>query len=138
VNLRLTTQSSNLYGIIGKYADESGNELMLTLEHAYASGVNSWSPKLARGKTYTCKRGVWTLESGLVVKTFQVMDVPDFQGSPVRDLLAAHPGNYNTSSKGCVCVGTYMGVGCILDSDIAFEKFKTLQAGCDAFTLLVS
>lgn len=139
MNLKLVTTSSQLYGIFGEYYPLSGGDrICVTLEHAYSDGA-SWVPKLARGKTYTCKRGVWTLESGMKVHTFQVMEVPNFQGAPVTDLLAAHPGNWNSSSKGCVCVGLSVNLGMkmILESDTAFNQFKELQKDVDTFALLV-
>jgi hypothetical protein len=140
MNLKLVTTSSHLYGIFGEYYPLSGGDrICVTLEHAYAEG-SIFVPKLARGKMYTCKRGVWTLESGRVVKTFQVMDVPDFQGAKVTDLLAGHPGNWNSSSKGCVCLGTDVNLGMkmILESDAAFDKFTELQKDVDTFELLVT
>lgn len=139
MNLKLITTSSQLYGIFGElYPLSGGDRLCITLEHAYAEGA-AWVPKLQRNRMYTCKRGVWTLESGMVVHTFQVMDVPDFQGSPVKDLLAAHPGNWNSSSKGCICVGleVNMGMKMIQDSLKAFENFQEIQKDVDTYTLSV-
>jgi hypothetical protein len=138
MNLTLVTDSAQLYGVFGRYLDPSGNQVCVTLEHAYLiNGV--WTPKLKRGLTYTCQRGVWTLDSGMVVKTFQVMDVPNFNGAPVTDLLAAHPGNFNSSSKGCICTGISVnpGIKMILDSDVAFKHFQDIQADVDSFQLTI-
>lgn len=115
----------------------------MTLEHAFVQPDGSYLPKLANG-IYTCRKGtgplpggLWKLDSGLIVDTFQVMDVPPFMGAPVTDLLI-HPGNYNTSSKGCICVGMKVGIGMIEDSVIAFNRLIALQAGLSEFTLTVS
>lgn len=146
MNLNLVTQSSQLYGIFSSYKDTNGNQLLVTLEHAFAEG-SIWVPKLARGQTYTCKRGtgplpggLWKLESGMVIDTFQVMDVPNFQGSPVTDLLAAHPGNWNRDSNGCICTGLSVNLGLkmIQYSEMAFKKFMELQGDNDTFQLSVS
>lgn len=138
MNLTLKTDSVQLYGVFGRYLKSNGEQLCVTLEHAYLiNGV--WRPKLQRGKIYTCERGVWTLESGRVVNTFQVMGVPNFNGTPVKDLLAGHPGNWNSSSKGCICTGVSVNIGMkmILDSDVAFKQFQDLQADVDTFQLNV-
>ncbi|CAM6004923.1 unnamed protein product [Sphagnum balticum] len=146
MNLKLVTTSSQLYGIFGEvYALSGGPRLWVSLEHAYADG-GAWVPKLARGKTYTCRRGtgplpggLWKLESGMVIDTFEVMDVPSFQGAPVSDLLAFHPGNFNNSSRGCACIGmtANLGMKMIQESDIAFNQFLDMQKGLGQYELTV-
>jgi uncharacterized protein DUF5675 len=143
MNLKLVTTKSALYGIEGEYYTEQGQLLCVTLQHAFPDGKGGFVSKILPGRSYICKRGqgpingLWKLECGMIIDTFQVMDVPAFQGARVTNILAAHPGNYNTDSNGCILVGDSIGVGCILDSRNAFKKFMDLQAGVNQFILVV-
>lgn len=103
----------------------------VTLEHAYPEN-GLFVPKLASGK-YVVKRHA---PNRLPYETFEIQGVPDFQGSPVSGILI-HVGNYNKDSEGCVLLGLHLGVGCILESKIAFEQFMETQSGLDEFNLEV-
>lgn len=135
MDIKLTRTAYNLYGVLGELRDESDTLICYTLEHAYAEG-DSFVPKLASG-TYTCQRGIHKLSNLNPFEAFEVMDVPWFQGAPVSGILF-HVGNYNKDSEGCVLLGMQRGVGCILESREAFEKFMSLQEGVDSFTLTVT
>lgn len=136
MNFTLSTNRSDLYGIFGKLTSEDGLLSLFSLEHAYKDG-SIFVPKLSRGKTYTCQRGTHQLTDGIPFETFEILGVPDFQGIPVTGILV-HPGNYNSSSHGCICVGMSLGVGCILESRHAFDAFMAIQEGIDTFLLTVS
>jgi len=134
MDITLTRKAANLYGIFGEITSPEGDVLARTLEHAYASD-DTFLAKLAPG-TYTCKRGVHKLSNLNPFEAFEVQNVPWFQGAPVTGILF-HVGNYNKDSEGCILLGTAKGVGCILDSRAAFDKFMALQVGVDEFTLTV-
>jgi hypothetical protein len=135
MNLKLNRTQCSLYGIFGVLYDENMNSIAVTLEHAYVVG-NAFVPKLAAG-TYTCKRGMHELKNGIQFQTFEIMNVPDFQGNPVTGILF-HVGNYNADSEGCILMGTTKLAGCIVDSGVAFTRFINMQKDVDEFTLTVS
>ena len=107
-----------------------------TLEHAYPND-GSYVPKLPRGATYTCVRGMHTLEhynGGKPFETFEITNVPGRTG------ILFHPGNTNKDSDGCVCTGmtlisdkTWM----IQRSQDAFSRFMSAMSGVDEFQLRV-
>lgn len=132
MNLKLVRGRAELYGIFGQLLDENGNVIAVTLEHAYSDG-DAFVPKVAVG-TYTCTRHA---PNRLPYETFEIQNVPNFQGQTVTGILI-HVGNYNKDSVGCVLVGEYFGVGCILESKVAFEKLMALQEGVESFTLVVT
>jgi Family of unknown function (DUF5675) len=143
MNLQLTRARSDMYGIFGVLCDETGATLCLTLEHAYQDTTDSSSiipdnyvPKLAVG-TYICKKGMHQLKNGIKFETFEVLGVPDFQGSPVTGILF-HIGNYNKDSEGCILLGSEIAAGCLVNSGVAFTSFASLQSDVDEFTLIVS
>lgn len=68
---------------------------------------------------------------------FQVMNVPDFMGMPVTDLLL-HNGSFpQVDSKGCELLGRFSNGAMILDSKDFMAKFMGLQAGVNQFKLTV-
>lgn len=135
MNLVLTRKKFLEDGIFGELCDENGNHVAVTLEHAFPDS-SEFVPKLAVG-TYTCRRGQHRLASMLEdFSTFEVMEVPDFQGKPVTGILF-HRGNYNRDSEGCVLVGALWAMDMITSSHEAFEQFLTLQNGVDEFNLVV-
>jgi hypothetical protein len=134
VDIKLTRKAAHLYGVLGELTTSEGVLVCVTLEHAYASG-DIFLAKLAPG-TYTCKRGVHKLSNLNPFEAFEVQNVPWFQGAPVSGILL-HKGNYNKDSEGCILLGSKVGLGCILDSGAAFDKFMALQDGVNEFTLEV-
>lgn len=114
-----------------------------TIEHAYPDYAGKWIPKLATG-TYKCIRGIHQLEDpkkpGELLppfETFEIMNVPQFQGQNVTGLLF-HIGNYNHDSHGCVLVGMGQNDVMVTNSAIAFnDHFMKAQEGCNEFTLVV-
>lgn len=135
MNCALVRTKWGLYGVFGELSALSGDPICVTGEHAYlCSNGLTYAPKLAAG-TYTCKR---RLSPKFGYDVFIVENVPDFQGSPVT-FLEIHRGNYcQTDSDGCILLASSLGVGCVLESQAAFDAFMVLQAGCDSFTLTVA
>ena len=136
-SLNTTDQRSD--GIFGQIVDDQGNVIAYTLEHAYPDGSGGWVPKLARGQTYTCQRSQHRLEGmSAPFITFQVMDVPDFQGASVTNILI-HWGNYDRDSEGCILVGAnevFDGTEeMVTNSKVTWEKLMSLQDGVDQFQL---
>jgi hypothetical protein len=133
VNLKLERMKYLKEGVFGHILDESGNQIAVTLEHSYVNGTTI-TAKVAPG-TYTCLRHT---PNRLPYETFELQNVPDFQGKPVTGILL-HIGNYNSDSDGCILLGTdiaYATSPVMIDnSKIAFEKFMELQAGVNSFTL---
>ncbi len=118
-------------GIFSELREPSGDLIAITLDHAYPDGLGAWVPKLVDG-TYVCKR---RLSPEFGYELFQIMDVPDCT------YIEIHIGNFQSDSKGCVCLG--MGLGkmgaqqMLTSSRAAFNKFMALQNGCDEFQLTV-
>jgi hypothetical protein len=135
MDIVLTRKAAHLYGIFGELTNEAGDVICVTLEHAYATQDNKYLPKVSTG-TYTCTRGIHKLSNLNPFSAFEVQKVPPFQGAPVSGILF-HKGNYNNDSEGCILLGSKVGLGCILDSADAFNKFMTLQDGVNQFTLKV-
>ena len=131
-------ENDGIYGIL-----TGDNFQCHVLSHAYDSGNGngSYIPKVAPG-TYTCKRSLHRLHGmDHDFETFEVMNVPDFQGKPVTGILF-HAGNYNKDSEGCFLLGKQVTFGpngghMITESKVTFEKFMALQAGVNTFTLTV-
>jgi len=132
MNLRLLRNKAVQNGVYGTLLDESGQEVAVTLEHAYLQTDGSYCAKIPKGE-YTCVRGQHALPSrpAVTFETFEITGVPGHTG------ILFHKGNYNTDSEGCVLLGSYMGPGCILESALAFAHFLDIQAGCDSFALVV-
>lgn len=132
MNLKLTRKSSGLYGIFGEIHTEMGEQIAVTLEHAYRGGASGgWVPKLPVGM-YTCKRGTHQPNPAKpAFETFEILNVPGHTG------ILFHKGNFNDDSEGCVLVGSELGQICILESEIAFGKFMQIQTGVDQYTLIV-
>ena len=111
---------------------DTGEQIAVTLEHAYVMADNSWGAKVAAG-TYVCQRHP---PNRLPYETFELQNVPDFQGQPVTGILI-HVGNYNRDSEGCILVGESCSAAMILSSTSAFNSFMGLQQGVDSFTLTI-
>lgn len=131
MNLILTRKISALNGIWGELHAEDGSLVAYTLEHSF-----DCLPKLAVG-TYVCVRGIHKLASRPdPFVTFEVKNVPDFQGKPVTGILF-HRGNWNEDSEGCILVGSSYANGMLSNSALALDEFLSLQDGVDSFNLVV-
>ena len=123
--------------------DDTGEEVMVTCEHAYPSGLPeyTWLPKVMPGK-YTCVRGTHQLAHGDPFETFEVTGVAGHSG------ILFHRGNWQDDSRGCLLCGEDFAQtehdaerpgpeDMVTNSRVAFESFMALQAGADVFTLTV-
>jgi hypothetical protein len=124
-------------GIFGRLLDESGGLVAHTLEHAYPDGKGNWLPKVA-ADIYTCLRHA---PNRLPYVTFELQNVPDFQGKPVSGILI-HVLNFNHESQGCIGLGESIsfiarGEEMLVNSKKAFEKFMALQKDVDSFNLVI-
>jgi hypothetical protein len=125
----LRRQSYNDWGIVSTLSDSSGNQLAVTLEHAYQADDGSWGPKIPPGQ-YRCEIGTHQLGSGGPQQLFQVMGVPGHTN------ILLHKGNFDKDSEGCVLLGESLGDKMVCNSGQAFDAFMALQAG-QPFTLTV-
>lgn len=118
-------------GIFGSLKYPSGDELAVTLEHAYLDGGDYW-PKLPDGK-YLCRR---RFSPKFKIELFEILDVPQ------HDFIEIHIGNYNKDSDGCVLVGRNIipvgNVQAISASRMAFEDLMEYLDGVTEFSLTVS
>jgi hypothetical protein len=136
MDLILTINDRNKEGIFGSIEDTDGNEVCVALQHAFQDDINNhYISKLAEG-TYVCTRGMHKLSNLIPFETFEVMNVPRFQGKSVTGILF-HPGNFNQDSDGCVLVGSERNGNMIMDSKATFKKFMDLQSDVDSFILTV-
>lgn len=135
MDIILTRTQNNPEGIFGNFTDENGNEICVTLEHAYDDGNGGWTAKIPDG-TYTCKRGQHQL-TGMAnpFETFEITNVPGHSN------ILIHMGNFDKDSEGCVLVGRAIagsGSSEMITSSVAtFNAFMQLQIGVDSFTLTV-
>lgn len=137
MNLRLKRSSFTGAGIFGVLLDEESNLVAYTLEHAYShdgGALGPWVPKVAPG-LYQCQRHA---PHRLLYETFELQNVPDFQGKKVTGILM-HVGNFNKDSDGCILVGLDISPDgqAVEHSTAAFQKLMGLQNGVDTFTLSV-
>lgn len=133
MNLLLQRLETNAEGVFGMLSDPEGNQVAVTLEHAFDVGLGngSYAPKIPSG-VYTCQRSQHRLENmDHDFTTFQVMDVPNHTN------ILFHWGNYNKDSNGCVLLGNERNGDMIMNSKITFNSFMALQKDVDQFTLTV-
>lgn len=138
MNITITRDEYRADGIFGFMTSDAGFTCY-TLEHAYDSGRGdgSFVPKVDAG-TYICKRHA---PNRLPYDTFELQDVPPFQGQPVTGVLI-HRGNYDKDSEGCILIGASIftasdGSQMITSSAPTFNKFMSLQSNIDEFTLTI-
>jgi hypothetical protein len=118
-------------GIFGVLLDDLGNQIAVTLEHAYVQADSSYQPKLGKGM-YQCMRGEHQLAGmSQPFETFEITGVPGH-----TDILF-HRGNYNADSAGCVLLGNAVSENMITNSKLAFYSFMVKLNGIDTFTLTV-
>ncbi len=118
-------------GIFGSLREPNGDELAVTLEHAYFDGAD-YCPKLPDGN-YLCRR---RFSPKFKIELFEILNVPQ------HDFIEFHVGNYNRDSDGCVLVGrTIIPVGniqAISASRFTFEDLMDFLDGINEFNLVVS
>ena len=141
MNLTLTRTAYRSDGIFGMLTKDDGTELAVTLEHAFpgTQAMAAFVPKVAAG-VYTCIRHA---PNRLPYVTFELQNVPDFQGKSVTGILI-HILNYNADSDGCVGVGRRIvpsdknpSEQMITSSENTFNMIMDLQRGVDEFQLTV-
>ncbi len=152
MNCKLIRTNYSEYGIFGELYNEHGVKIATTLEHSYSipikdldgggggggvgAGGGGYCAKVAIG-TYTCKRHA---PNRLPYETFELQNVPDFQGQPVSGILI-HIGNYNKDSIGCILLGKSRlktdRNEMILNSKEIFAEFMDLQKDVLEFTLTI-
>ena len=135
----LTRLHSLSDGIFSKF--EIAGRAFYTATHAYPTPQDTYVAKVPAGR-YVCQRGIHRLEGMLnSFETFQIMNVPNFQGQPVTNILF-HVGNYPMiDSEGCELLGNSLDVvgtpKMVGSSKIAFQVFMNLLNGQDQFDLEV-
>ena len=138
MNLTLTNLEYRADGIFGEMTDEIGSFVCATLQHAYDSGLGNGTfvPKVAAG-TYICRRHA---PNRLAYETFELQNVPDFQGTPVTGILI-HKGNYDKDSEGCILIGADISkqtdAWMITSSAPTFNQFMKRQTNIHEFTLTI-
>lgn len=117
-------------GIFGEL-HKDGVFFCYTLEHSFDN-----KPKVADG-TYTCQRGPHRLH-GMTedFTTFEVKNVPNFNGVPVTGILF-HWGNYNKDSEGCILLGSSETPTMVGNSRAEWAAFMKELEGFDSFELEV-
>lgn len=136
MDLILTINDFKKEGIFCDISTTDEDYFCVGLMHAFPdNGNNHYSPKLPPGN-YICTRGIHKLHNLIQFETFEVMNVPKFQGKKVSGILF-HAGNYNSDSDGCILLGSSRNGDMIMDSKLTFSKFMELQSDVDSFTLYV-
>ncbi len=124
-------------GIFGFLTDVYGEEVAMTLEHAYpGANDDQYRSKIPLGN-YTCIRGLHRLHN--MDKPFTTFEITDVKG---HTNILFHWGNYNQDSDGCILLGeTILGIGrrpqMITNSRTTFQKFMDLQSDALMFNLIV-
>lgn len=134
MNLRLKRTDFRKDGVFGQlFREDTGQQIAVTLEHAYRNDDDSYISKLPNG-VYECVRGSHRLHN--MRQPFITFEVEDVRG---HDNILFHVGNFNDDSEGCVLVGHGYGGDprMIYESRRTFSTFMNLQYGIDKFTLLV-
>lgn len=128
MNLYLKRNRADLYGVFGVLSDEIGNQVCVTLEHAFPQPDGSFAALIPVG-IYTCIR---RHSPRFQCDVFMLKNVPD------HDFVEIHWGNYNKDSDGCILVGTEVNSLGIGDSREAFAKLMAIQNGAKSFLLVVA
>lgn len=127
INLTLTRNRKELYGVFGELLDYSGKLVAVTLEHAFKQPDGSWDAAIPIG-TYTCLR---RLSPKFGYDVFILLGVPG------HSYVEIHIGNVNSDSDGCILLGTATSQTSIFESRVAFTEFMRLLDGETEFTLHV-
>ena len=112
---------------------QNDEKFAVTLEHTFEQADGAYAPKLPRGVTYKCVRGMHQLEHGPRFETFEVTGVPGHSG------ILLHRGNFNKDSNGCVLLGSAVhrenGQWWVDESQVTFARFMAAVADVDEFDL---
>lgn len=123
MNFTLRRTLRNSSGIYGKFLSETFGHLCVTLERNFDG-----SPKIPVGQ-YRCIR---RMSPHFGYEVFMLEDVPG------HDHIEIHKANVQTELDGCIALGMHYGATeGITSSKIAFDKFMSLQEGCNEFYLTV-
>lgn len=131
LNLKLERNKYTKDGVFGILYDDKGQQIAVTLEHVYLNGT-TFTAKVSHGE-YTCLRHA---PNRVPYETFELQNVPNFQGKPVTGILI-HCGNFDKDSEGCILVGDSVSGTMITNSKATFQKLMNLQTGVDSFTLTI-
>jgi hypothetical protein len=137
MNLVLKRKEFRADGIFSELMDESGNQVAVTLDHAYPTD-GGFKPKIPDGR-FICKRGLHRLEG--MTHDFETFEICGVEG---HTNLLFHQGNFNKDSEGCLLLGTSFGQNgakgakMVLFSKVAFGQFMKLMDGVDEFELTVT
>jgi hypothetical protein len=118
-------------GIFGSLATERGDQIAVTLEHAYQYG-DGYAAKVPP-RTYKCVR---EYSEKFEQDLFELKEVPG------ASEIKFHIGNYNDESDGCILLGMQIGNKnngglMITDSKTAFKRFMKHLDGVTEFDLVV-
>ncbi len=131
MDMTLTRFRKDVGGIFSYLKDQNGNQIGVTLEHAYGDPPE---PKIPNGK-WLCQRGTHELAVGPPFNTFEVTGIEGHTG------LLFHRGNVDEDSEGCILVGNALGqLGdeeAVMGSALAFLNFLSRQEGVNEFWLTV-
>ena len=134
----LSTTNARADGIFSELYYDS-DLFAVTLEHAYVQPDGTWLPKLPRGDTYTCVRGMHSLEHWNMGRPFECFEVT---GVPGHTGILFHVGNKNDDSDGCILLAktliTTTPQWIIQTSLVTFEKFMAQLEGINEFDLEVA
>jgi hypothetical protein len=130
MNLTLTRQRYESWGIISELTDENDTQIAVTLEHAYPED-SGFVPKIPVG-TYSCQRGMHQLEG--MTAPFETFEITGVTG---HTNILFHVGNFNKDSEGCVLLGSALGAEMVSGSKTAFLNFMNIQENVDEFILEV-
>lgn len=131
--LKLVRNSITPDGVFGQWVDmTSGTHIAHTLEHAFQQPDGSYAPLLPEGD-YTIIWGVHELKTGGPFNTYCFPPFTGADGNLHTNVLAAHLGNLNRDSEGCVLVGDYDGTidgaPAVLASKNAMARFIGAAGG---------
>jgi hypothetical protein len=136
---RLTFGEDGVFGILTGVGIPT---IASTLEHAFPvteGSLTRYEPKVAAG-VYTCLRHA---PNRLPYETWELQNVPEFQGQPVTGILI-HVGNFNRNSDGCILVGRNImpnpdapAENMVTSSQNTFNKLMDLTRNLDSFILTI-
>lgn len=118
-------------GIYGELLNDLGQQIAVTLEHAYLNSDGSYSSKIPDGD-YICILGQHQLEG--MTHSFQAYELQNVLG---HSNILIHMGNYNKDSDGCILLGEEHSGDMITNSVKTFNEFMESMSGKDSFDLQV-
>ena len=139
MNLLLVRFLHRSDGIFSRLLNADGEQLAVTLEHAYGDMESGFQPKIQPG-TYECVRGLHRLDKGrgLMTAPFETFEVTGVVG---HTGILFHAGNWNKDSHGCILLGMAIAESeageMVTNSRATMARFMEWQAGVDRFELTV-